>query len=171
MMASEVRAVDAWSRTEVETLLQVAREHEPRFAPLLHFLIATGARSGEALGLQWEDVAFEHHRITIRRSITQRRTSTPKSGRARTIVMAPGLAPELFDLLVERRREGMWRGWAETPPWVFCSEVGTPWDERNVNRCWARVRRRAHGKGVRPLKLHAARWSGLYTHGRRLPSY
>jgi len=25
-----------------------------------------------------------------------------------------------------------------------------------VNRCWARVRRRAHRRGVRPLKLHAA---------------
>jgi len=107
--------------------------------------------------LQWEDVAFEHHRITIRRSITQRRASTPKSGRARAIVMPPSLASELFDLLVERRREGMRKGWPETPPWVFCSEAGTPWDERNVNRCWERVHRRAHGKGVRPLKLHAAR--------------
>ena len=36
-MAAEVTVVDAWSRTEAETLLTVAREHEPRFAPLLHF--------------------------------------------------------------------------------------------------------------------------------------
>jgi hypothetical protein len=43
------------------------------------------------------------------------------------------------------------------PPWVFCSKAGTPLDERNVTRCWDRVRRRAQKLGARPLKLHTAR--------------
>jgi len=156
-MASEVTVVDAWSRMEAEKLLAVAEEHEPRFSVLLHFLLATGARKGEALALKWEDVDFERSRITIRRSLTQRRVSTPKSGRARTVLMASNLASVLFDLLAERRREAMHLGWPSIPEWVFCSEVGTPLDERNVLRFWERVRRRAHKLGVRPLRLHAAR--------------
>jgi hypothetical protein len=48
-------------------------------------------------------------------------------------------------------------GRPDVPPWVFCSQVGTPLDERNVTRSWYRVRRRAQKDGVRPLKLHAAR--------------
>ena len=51
-VASEVRVVDAWSREEVETLLALAKQHEPRFEPLLRFLLSTGARRGEALGLR-----------------------------------------------------------------------------------------------------------------------
>jgi len=135
----------------------VAQEHEPRFSVLLHFLLATGARKGEALALKWEDIDFERSRITIRRSLTQRRVSTPKSGRARTVLMAPSLASVLFDLLADRRREAMRQGWPEIPGWVFCSEAGTALDERNVLRSWERVRGRAHKVGVRPLRLHAAR--------------
>src|SRR5215469_8564744 len=37
----------------------------------------------------------------------------------------------------------MQRSWPEVPEWVFCSEMGTPLDERNVLRSWERVRRRA----------------------------
>ena len=156
-LASEVTVVDAWTRGEAEKLLAVAQEHDPRFSALLHFLLATGARRGEALALKWEDIDFERSRITIRRSLTQRRVSTPKSGRARTVLMAPSLASVLFDLLAERRREAMQRGWPEIPAWVFCSEAGTAADERNVGRMWDRVRRRAQKFGVRPLRLHAAR--------------
>ena len=51
----------------------------------------------------------------------------------------------------------MAKGWAEVPEWVFCSEVRSAPDPRNVARVWGRVRRRAQKKGVRPLKLHCAR--------------
>ena len=82
---------------------------------------------------------------------------TPKNGKARTVAMAPGLASVLFDLLTARRQEAMQRGWPTVPEAVFCSETGTPLDERNATRTWLRLRRRAHARGVRPLKLHSAR--------------
>ena len=78
-------------------------------------------------------------------------------------MLAPALASVLFDLLAERRVEGMKRGWKEIPAPVFCSEAGTPFDERNVSRVWDRIRRRAQKCWVRPLKLHCARhtWATL----------
>jgi len=157
ILDAEVATADAWTRGEAEQLLTLAEEHEPRFAPLLRFLLSTGARRSEALGLQWRDVDFDRGRITIRRALTKGQLVTPKSGKSRVVALAPGLAGALFDLFGHRRVEAMQRGWAEPPVWVFCSETGTPLDERNATRSWSRVRRRAQKLGVRPLKLHAAR--------------
>ena len=156
-VASEVRVVDAWSREEVETLLALAQQHEPKFEPVLRFLLSTGARRGEALGLRWEDVDFERRRITIRRALTKGIAVTPKSGRARILAMPPTLALSLFNLLTQRQREAIHRGWPRVPESVFCSEVGTPLDEGNATRSWDRLRRRAQKHGVRPLRLHDCR--------------
>jgi integrase len=155
--ATEVRQAEAWTREEVGVLLSVAREHDPRFAPLLHFLLATGARRGEALGLKWEDVDFARGRITIRRAVVAGEWTTPKSGKARAVAMPPALASELFDLLAQRRVEAVRRGWGAVPDLVFPSETGGPIHYANLERSWIRLRRRAQGRGVRPLKLHSAR--------------
>jgi integrase len=71
--------------------------------------------------------------------------------------MPPALASALFDLIAERRRQALVRGWKDVPAWVFCSMTGGPLEERNVERSWYRVRRAAQAHGVRPLKLHSAR--------------
>jgi integrase len=161
--AAETKEVEAWSHAEAEILLRVAAEAEPRFAPFLRVLLSTGMRRGEALGLKWSDIDLDAGYLTIRRSITLGGISTPKSGKARRIRLSPALAETLFDLLGERRRQCIAKGWREVPEWVFCSEVGTAWGPRNVIRIWERVRRRAHKEGVRPLKLHCARhtWATL----------
>ena len=162
----ETSEVDSWTRSEVQKLLATASEHEPRFAPLLRLLLSTGMRRGEALGLQWADVDFDRRILTVRRSITSSGLTTPKSGRARRVVIAESLALELFDLVAVRQRESMAKGWPELPEWVFCSEAGTAPEPGNVDRVWRRVRRRAAKEGVRPLKLHCARhtWATMALH-------
>ncbi len=152
-----MREVEYWGRDKVEIILSVAREHEPRFAPVLDVLFSTGMRRGEALGLQWADVDFDRHSITVRRAVTAHGVTSPKNGKSRTVPMPETLEIDLFDLLAARRRECLERGWAETPSWVFCSRQGTAPDARNAARVWDRVRRRAQGLGVRSLKLHCAR--------------
>src|SRR5262249_18620689 len=35
--------------------------------------------------------------------------------------------------------ETLKRGWAESPPWVFCTEAGTPLDQSRVRKVFIRV--------------------------------
>ncbi len=153
----EVPEVSAWTRNEVQTLLKVAEDREPRFAPMLRFLLSTGARRSEVLGLEWRDVNFDQSRVTIRRALTKGIAVTTKSGKARTIAMPASLTSALFDLLAVRRKECLNRGWENVPAQVFCSESGTPLDENNVGRTWRRLMRFAQKEGVRPLRLHDCR--------------
>jgi len=79
----------------------------------------------------------------------------------------------LANLLEERRREALQKAWPSLPPWVFCSSAGTIWDAGNMSRRWERVWRKAHARGVRPLKLHAARhtWATLAFLARKSPRW
>jgi integrase len=155
--SEEVSRVDSWSREEIARLLGVAEKGEPRFYPFLALLLHTGCRKGEARALKWTDVDWHASRILVRRSISRDKLTPPKSGKARSVVLSPALAEILRDLLAQRRRECLKRGWGEVPEWVFCSEAGGLLDGRNLTRTWHRVRRKAQAQGVRPLRLHDAR--------------
>ena len=94
------------------------------------------------------------------------KSSTSQSIIARTlgyVVLTPGLGSLLLDLLAERRRESLSRGWPEVPEWIIPAEPGVPLDENNFERTWRRLHRRARKAGVRPLKLHCTRhtWASL----------
>jgi integrase len=155
--SSEVDRVSAWTADEVRVLLGVARINESAFYPFIAFLLSTGCRKGEALGLKWEDVDFTSRRVSVRRALVRGKLGTPKNGRERTVVLSTDLEEVLNDLLEQRRREGLKHGWSEIPEFVFCSQSGGPLDERNVNRTWDRLRRKCQSHGVRPLRLHDAR--------------
>ena len=161
--ASQAPEVDSWTREEVATLLELAREHEPRFHPALSTLFSTGLRRGELLGLKWEDVDFEQRQIHVRRAYVKGQVTSPKSGQGRRVAMAAGLGSLLLDLLGTRRREALAKGWPEIPDWVFPGETGNLLDVNNFERTWRRLRRRAQKEGVRPLKLHCTRhtWASM----------
>ena len=148
-IAKETADIQFWSREEAAKIIWLARKHEPRIAPMLVFLFATGARRGEALGLKWQDVDFEGAKMQIRRSITHGEVTTPKSGKSRTVSMSPGLAMELRALQKVRRREALEKGWPEIPEWVFCSGTGTASNGSNLSYIWRRLQLRAQAQGIR----------------------
>ena len=77
--ATEVQRIESWTRSEAETLLAVAREHEPRFYPALLTLLSTGLRRGELLGLKWTDMILEDRTMSVRRAIVRGALTTPKN--------------------------------------------------------------------------------------------
>ena len=105
------------SSEEIEKLLAAAPD---RYRPLLTAAVFTGLRKGELLRLRWEDVDFDAGVLTVRESKTE-------AGAGREVVLMPALAASL-------RRHKLASRFSQPQDPVFCSEVGTPLHERNVNR-------------------------------------
>ena len=105
------RPVDAEERSPRLTEAQAKElfdmtEEFSWFTSVVRFLLLTGARSGEAFGLRWQDVDFDHHVLHIRRNLVnvkgQHWLDTPKTkGSIRQIYMAP----EIEKLLRRQKRE------------------------------------------------------------------
>jgi integrase len=127
---------------EIRQLLAAADEP---VRTLLLCAVLTGMRRGELLGLRWEDIDLEGHRVFVRRALWRGKIVTPKSRRSRrTIDMAPTLRSALAQL-ASRFQGGL----------VFCSPDGKPIDPDNfAHRDWARVLRKA---GLRRIRFHDLR--------------
>jgi len=105
-----------FTKSQVESIFALAQEPWRTFFILLAM---TGMRAGEALGLQWDDVDFEHHAIHIRRSAWRGRPQSTKSKAS----AAPITLPEpLAGVLLEYRKE--WK--ANTDPYLFVTRNGRP---------------------------------------------
>jgi integrase len=127
---------------EIRRLLDAADEPT---RTLLLCAVLTGMRRGELLGLRWEDIDLEGHRVFVRRALWRGKIVTPKSRRSRrTIDMAPTLRSALTRL-PSRFQGGL----------VFCRPDGRPIDPDNfTHREWARVLRRAE---LRRMRFHDLR--------------
>lgn len=151
-----VREVDAWTRDEVELLLEKARERERFVYPVLFAALSTGMRRGELLALRWEDIGRDE--IRVRRALVKNRIKAPKSGKPRSVPLADDLRAMLDEWRASRKsREGAF----SEPGWVFTNANGNQWDPHNFGRSWRRLRTRCvDDQGemlIRPLSFHCCR--------------
>jgi integrase len=116
------------------------------------FLLAvmSGARQGELIGLQWQDVDWHNSQIYIRRTYQRGKFFEPKSATSRRRI---DLGPTVIKSLKK------WK--LACPPTeldlVFPSDAGTPLDHYNlVRRHYEPALRRA---GLRRIKFHGLRHS------------
>jgi integrase len=110
----------------VRALVLAADEQLAR--TLLLAAALTGARRGELLGLQWNDIDWTRNRVWIRRSIGIGGAKKPKSRRSvRAIALPPTLATALDELWKTADFKA-----GEDP--IFASDRGTPLDGRNMIR-------------------------------------
>jgi len=137
--SDRTQTIRPMSQTQLGVFLAAAQQHAPVYAPLFLLLAHTGLRPGEAFALQWTDVDLANRRIRVARAWSVGRIETPKTGTGRTVDMSELLAKALQRLRVSRRREKLERGWDELPPWVFCTEAGTPLDESRVRKNFAEM--------------------------------
>ena len=94
--------IEVYSHEEVMTLVRAAQSEQDGVL----FLTAafTGLRRGELLALRWRDVDFCAHAIRVRASYAAGAVTTPKSGKVRSVPMAPEVARALVGL----RKRGDW---------------------------------------------------------------
>lgn len=115
-----------FSLGEVHHLIQRCRED---YRPYLTVRLLTGLRTGEADGLQWQDIDFAAGVFRVERTHSRNGDGGTKTdGSRRTIPMVPQVRAA-FDLQRIRAVEGC--------PWVFHSKIGNPVDAVNfTNRVW-----------------------------------
>jgi integrase len=125
---------------------------------LLPIPLPSGAhwvRFGEAIGLQWGDIDFQGRFIEVRRTLSHHRLSTPKSRKGRRVDMSLQLTETLKDVLVERKKETLRKGWGEVPPWLFTTGLSTPLDKGNFHRhVWVKLLAKA---GLQHIRVHDLR--------------
>jgi integrase len=132
-----------------------------RWYPLWLFFATTGCRLGEALALQWGDIDWEQHTVTIQRAMSgdaaRRVIKAPKTASSgRTLTLGPHM---LEALRAQAAQQQAWRGaagsiWVDTP-WVFTTAEGRWLAKRGVERAFKISLQRA---GLPPiLRVHDIR--------------
>jgi integrase len=129
----EQRAKRILERDEIDRLLAAAAPRknagQTDWRPLLATAIYTGLRFGEVLGLTWADVDFKAGLVRVRKQLGRDgKRVAPKTKKAvRDVVLAPALRPLLLDLKAGSR-------YSQPDHLVFCTQTGTPLQQRNVTR-------------------------------------
>lgn len=149
-----------WTIDQARTFLSAT---EPdRWYPLWGFLAGTGARLGEALGLEWPDVDLDHGTAALRRSlvwvegtpILQQSLKTRSS--RRTLSLPSFVAAELRQWKVRQAEDRLAAGpaWKDERRAIFTTSSGTPPSPGNLRCSFRRGCKRA---GVPPCRLHDLR--------------
>ncbi len=110
------------------------------YAALIDFLLGTGCRPGEALGLRWEDLDLQAPAATIRQALSinsdgRPAMKEPKTAGSRRRIPLP---PSLVGVLREHKRTQsahalkLGAAYDRTADLVFPNEAGAPLELRNV---------------------------------------
>ncbi len=144
--------IEVFSPEEVMALVRAASSEQDGAI----FLTAafTGLRRGELLALRWRDVDFAGQVIRVRASYAEGQLTTPKSGKVRSVPMAPDVAKALAGL----SERGVGTGDDDL---VFAGPGGTFLDGRGLRRRYLTAIRRAD---LRRLRFHDLR----HTFGTRM---
>jgi len=94
--------IEVFSPEEVHALVRAASSEQD--AAIYLTAAFTGLRRGEIVALRWRDVDFTGRHLRVTSSYTERALSTPKSGKVRSIPMAPVVAEALARLAQREER-------------------------------------------------------------------
>lgn len=162
--ATEKRDPTIWSPEEAQRFLAAAGDWRPFF----EFILATGVRRGEAIGLKWSDVDPKAGTIRVQRTVSALVgqglviTNAKTESSRRTI----RLGSDAIDLLrrqrvisAERRMllGAAWEGPDDTNEWwIFPNDFGGLLYPSNVQRAFSRILRES---GVSKIRIHDLRHS------------
>jgi integrase len=134
--------IDVFSVEEVMALVHAAESEQD--AAIFLAAAFTGLRRGELVALRWRDVDFAGEAIRVVASYTDGVLTTPKSGKVRSVPMAPEVATALARLAARDY-------WTGDDDLVFVGIVGDHLDASALYRRYKLALRRA---GLRDLRLH-----------------
>lgn len=82
-----------FTRDEAASILSAFRENKyySYYAPYVEFLVSTGCRPSEAIGLQWKHVAGDFSNVWIGSTLTRGERKSTKTNKDRTLILSPRL--------------------------------------------------------------------------------
>ena len=137
--------LEVFSPEEIHALVRAAESEQD--AAIFLTAAFTGLRRGELVALRWRSVDFTRRTIRVVASYSERSLSTLKSGRARSVPMAPLVAVPLARLASRRHDD-------QEDDLVFPGAFGEYLDGSALYRRYKLALRRA---GLRPLRFHDLR--------------
>jgi integrase len=144
--------LEVFSPEEVLALVRAAASEQD--AAIYLTAAFTGLRMGELLALRWRDVDFTNSVVRVRASYSAGVVTSPKSGKVRSVPLAPDVAAALARL-------GQRQFWTGDDELVFVGEVGGFLDGSALRRRYKEALKRA---GLRSLRFHDLR----HTFGTRM---
>ncbi len=137
--------IEVFTVEEVHALVRAAADEQDGAI----FLTAafTGLRRGELIALRWRDVDFAGSVLRVRASFAGGQLTTPKSGKVRSVPLAPEVAQALARLADRGHTTG-------DDDLIFVGELGGHVDGSALRRRYAAAVKRA---GLRPLRFHDLR--------------
>jgi integrase len=134
------------TKAQIRTLISHSKESPYRAAYLL--MVGSGLRCGEALGLQWADVAMDRGEITINSTLVKTPTGLelghPKTSHSRRTLAIPAVVLEVFRTTLATDRHGF----------VVRSGTGAPVSPDRLRRDFDRILSKA---GLPRVTLHELR--------------
>ena len=146
-------AIEVFSPEEVWALVRAAESEQD--AAIFLTAAFTGLRRGELVALRWRDVDFAARRIRVTGSYAGGRLTTPKSGRVRSLPLAPDVAERPRAARTTAQR------WTGDDDLVFPGVAGGYLDASALARRYKAALARA---SLRPLRFHDLR----HTFGTRM---
>jgi integrase len=143
--APSAGGIDVFSPEEVLALVRHADDEQD--AALFLTAAFTGLRQGELVALRWRDVDFPGEHVRVTASFTNGALTSPKSGRVRSVPMAPAVAEALARLSQREHR-------TRDDDLVFPGAVGTYLDPSALVK---RYKRALAAAGLRALRFHDLR--------------
>lgn len=155
---------ESYTAGELKYILDCLREEPLKWRAYMSLLIDTGLRRGEACGLMWEDVDLDSGIITVKGNLCYTPAKgiyldTPKSGKTRTVDIAPGVVNLLRQLRAEQARDGL-------SPYVFSQEGSPePMHPQSPTRYMKKFAKRYGVADLHPHKLRHSFASVAITNG------
>ena len=122
-----------FTQDEIRAIIEAfkADPHYKHYTPYVQFIFATGARTGESIGLCWKHISDDFSSIWIGESLTKRVRKTTKTNKARFIPVSD----ELKEILQSIKPENV-----KPDQPVFLTRQGNPIDEHNFSqRAWKTI--------------------------------
>ena len=148
--AKQVKAakpeIVVWTPQDLRRFLTWARQEDPDMYALWCFMLHTGVRRGEAVGLRWADIDFRQHAAHIRRSVgtiknhgqkTVHQTKATKNTRPRRIDLDPTTVSVMREHRLDVAAKDMNRVRAQQA--VFTLRDGRPLRPDHLSWRWGRA--------------------------------